>query len=72
MPLTIEKAQRWAEEYLDADEYETLFGKVEEDKKVVGFSISPLAIRKLELLAEKMSLTKSQVIEKIIMEKEEG
>ena len=30
IPLTVEEAQEWAERYLDADEYEEIFGKVEE------------------------------------------
>ena len=29
-PLTVEKAKAWAEEHLDADEYEAVFGEVEE------------------------------------------
>ncbi len=29
-PLTIEKAKEWAERYLDVDEYEEIFGEVEE------------------------------------------
>jgi hypothetical protein len=30
MPMTIEKAKKWAEKYLYADEYEKIFGVVEE------------------------------------------
>lgn len=29
-PMTIEEAQEWAERYLTADEYENIFGAVEE------------------------------------------
>ena len=29
-PMTLEEAKEWAEKYLDADEYEAAFGKVEE------------------------------------------
>ena len=29
-PLTLQEAQEWAEEHLDADEYEQVFGAVEE------------------------------------------
>lgn len=29
-PITIEKAKEWAERHLDADEYEEIFGEVEE------------------------------------------
>ncbi len=30
IPLTVGEAQEWAERYLDADEYEEIFGEVEE------------------------------------------
>ena len=29
-PLTLQEAQKWAEKHLDADEYEQVFGEVEE------------------------------------------
>lgn len=29
-PLTVDEAKAWAEEHLDADEYEAVFGEVEE------------------------------------------
>ena len=29
-PLSLKEAQKWAEKYLDADEYEQVFGEVEE------------------------------------------
>lgn len=31
MPMTYKEAQDWAEEYLTADEYEEIFGSIEED-----------------------------------------
>lgn len=31
IPLTVEAAQKWAEEHLDADAYEKLFGEASED-----------------------------------------
>ena len=39
IPLTISEAQEWAEKYLDADEYESIFGEVEEDKVQISFWI---------------------------------
>ncbi len=32
MPLTYQEATAWAEKHLDADEYESIFGDVEEDE----------------------------------------
>ena len=30
IPLTVKEAKKWAEEYLTAEEYEEIFGEVEE------------------------------------------
>jgi hypothetical protein len=35
-PLTREEAQEWAEKYLDADEYEEVFGRIEEGKSQIA------------------------------------
>lgn len=35
-PLTLEEAQEWGEQYLNADEYEEMFGRVEEGKTQVA------------------------------------
>jgi hypothetical protein len=35
-PLTREEAQEWAEKYLDADEYEEVFGRIEEGKTQIA------------------------------------
>lgn len=36
IPLSLRKAQRWVQKYLDADTYEELFGRVSEDKVQVN------------------------------------
>ena len=35
IPMTFEEARRWAEEHLEAEEYEEIFGEVEEGLEVV-------------------------------------
>lgn len=40
IPLSFESAQKWAEENLTADDYETEFGAVTEDETAVTLSIS--------------------------------
>lgn len=35
-PLTLKEAQEWAENYLDADECEQVFGKIEENKSQIS------------------------------------
>jgi hypothetical protein len=44
-PLSLKEAQEWAEKYLDADEYEEVFGRVEEDKIQVSAWI-PESVKK--------------------------
>ena len=34
MPLSLAEAKKWAEEYLDGDEYETIFGEVDESEEI--------------------------------------
>lgn len=40
IPLTWEDAQKWAEEHLDAKDYEAIFGEVSEDDSRVTISLS--------------------------------
>ena len=68
MPLSLEEAQKWAEEHLDGDEYEKIFGIVEEtaEKRTVTFSLTETAIEKIARLAAENGCTKSEVIEKLL------
>ena len=40
IPLSEEEAREWAEEHLDGDEYEEIFGVVEDDDSQVSLTIS--------------------------------
>ena len=64
IPLTIEAAQAWAEKNIDADEYEKIFGAVDEDdaKKVVTFSLPLSAIEKVKQEASKTGLSLSEYV----------
>jgi hypothetical protein len=68
MPLTLEEAQEWAEKYLDADEYEEIFGEVDEagEKKQAMFSLSAGTIEKIARLAAAQGVSKSAVIEELV------
>lgn len=52
-PLSLKEAQEWAENYLDADEYEKVFGKIEEDKSQISTWISNTLKNTADELREK-------------------
>lgn len=67
IPLSIEAAQEWAENHLDADEYEKIFGAVEEtEKRTVTFSLPEAIIEKIARIASAQGLSKSDVIAQAI------
>lgn len=65
MPMTPEEARTWAESNLDSDEYEEIFGAVEEDagKRTVTFSLTEKTIEKIATLAAEHGCSKSEVVE---------
>ena len=68
MPLSLEDAQKWAEEHLDADEYEEIFGATEDTsaKRTVTFSLTEATIEKIARIAAEKGCTKSEVIESLL------
>ena len=52
-PLSLKEAQEWAEKYLDADKYEEIFGKIEEDKVQISAWIPDSVKTDAEALQEK-------------------
>ena len=67
-PVSLEEAQKWAEEHLTADEYEEIFGTVEEstEKRTVTFSLTEATIEKIARIATEKGITKSEVIEQLL------
>ena len=51
-PLSLKEAQEWAEEYLNADEYEQVFGKIEEDKTQISTWVSDSVKKEADALRE--------------------
>ena len=43
IPMTYQEAQEWAEQHLTGDEYEDIFGEVEEDDSTIRTTISTTA-----------------------------
>lgn len=70
IPLAYEEATKWAEEKLDGDDYENIFGEVSEDesKVKVTFYISGASADKLRKNADKAGLSLSEYLDKIITE----
>lgn len=52
-PLSLKEAQEWGEKYLDADKYEQVFGKIEEDKIQISTWISDSIKNDADVLREK-------------------
>lgn len=40
MPMSYQEAQKWAEEHLDADDYEEIFGVIDESEEKVTVTLS--------------------------------
>ena len=68
IPLSAQNAMMWAEEHLEADEYERIFGEVTEDesKKVVTYSLPVSTIEKVKRIAAEQGISLSEVIERAI------
>lgn len=68
MPLTVENAKAWAEKNLDGDEYELIFGTVDEsgEKKTVTFKLDDTTISKIKLAAATAGISLSDYITKLV------
>lgn len=65
MPMSIEEAKKWAEDHLDVDEYEAVFGEVTEasdTKKVVTFSLPEDVIEQIRRKAAESGTTMSDYV----------
>ncbi len=68
IPMTFDEAQEWAEEHLEAEEYEAIFGEVSEDGETKGvlYSLPISAIEKVKRIATERRCSASKVIEDLI------
>lgn len=63
-PMTYDEARSWAENKLDADEYEAIFGEVAEDDSITDFNcrIPASTVEKLKRAASKAGKTQVQLL----------
>lgn len=69
IPFTYVQAQNWVENNLSGDEYEQIFGEVEEggERVTKAFSISKESAEKLKKMAAYRNMSMSALIEEMIM-----
>ena len=66
MPLSVEAAKKWAEEHLSGEEYEAIFGVIEDtsdDKVSWTINVSPATIERVKRTAGERKVKLSEVVE---------
>lgn len=73
MPLSYAEATTWAEEHLDGDEYESIFGEVVEDetRKAVTYTLSVSTIERIRRMADQSGKSASEILDELVLGKEE-
>ena len=68
IPLSWEAARQWAEEHLDADEYQAAFGQIVEDdsRTVVTLSLSASSLEKAKRAASQKGISLSAYIDSLL------
>ena len=69
IPLDFENARKWAEKHMEADDYESTFGPVEEDdsKRSVSLSLPNTAVETLKRLAAESGKSQSEIVTEMIL-----
>jgi hypothetical protein len=68
-PVTYEYAQKWCEENLDGDEYEKIFGLMEEEtgeKQTVSMSLDKGIIEKLKRISVEKGISVSEYVSNLV------
>lgn len=69
IPLSFDKARDWAEKHLGGDEYEEIFGPVEEDdsRRLISLSLPTTAVETLKRLAAESGKSQSELVAEMIL-----
>ena len=69
MPMSFAEAREWAEEHLDAEEYEAIFGEVAEDgsRVQVCYSLSAATVETIKRRAAELGISASEYIDKLVL-----
>lgn len=65
-PLSYEDARQWAEEHLDADEYEAEFEIPDDDKIVTSISLNPTTYQRLKRRAAAQNKSLGEIIDELV------
>jgi hypothetical protein len=67
MPLSLSEAKQWAEEHLDGDEYESIFGDPEPDegKTALNLYVSNQTKATLQRMSEERGVSISKIVEEL-------
>ncbi len=68
MPMSYAEAREWAEEHLEAEEYEAIFGAVTEDESRVQvcYSLSAATVEIIKRKAAELGISASAYIEQLV------
>lgn len=68
MPMSFEEARQWAEEHLDSDEYEEIFGEVSEDgsRQQVCYSLASSTVETVKRRAAELGISASEYIDRLV------
>lgn len=69
MPLSLSAAQKWAEEHLDGDKYEEIFGEIDESGEKISQNVRflPSTMEKVKQVASERGVPLSVVIEEAVL-----
>lgn len=68
IPLTLESAKKWAENHLDGDEYENIFGVVVEDEGVIAVSyrLNVSTVERIKRIAQERGISQLAIVQELL------